>query len=189
MPGLWTDDPINWRSFYASPCLGYEADVSYRLAKNRLADMVFLKRAGIINCDDCTVCHTTGTAWHLLISCQTAKPVWDFINSIKVKILKSALRIVDIYAGFPNPKDRKSSIVNYLCVLAKHTIYSHFTACSKTNVPLRPYLPIFKSKLKARIIKEFAWFNGRGITDLFWKKWWNDSSLFVIKDGSVIFLF
>lgn len=47
--GKWNDDEEHWESFFRKPILGRLHNISWRFAKDRLADVVFLHRAGLSN--------------------------------------------------------------------------------------------------------------------------------------------
>lgn len=187
LKGAWSDDGVYWKNFIELPTMSHEHTVSFRFAKNRLADLVFLKKSGKVQSDICPTCNVVGTAWHLIIQCENTRELWNFIRALLIKFLNRPLYTVDIYSGLSQSLGEQSKLCNFLLNLAKSTIYNILTDNNLRMRTLQPYLPVYKSRLKARISKEFIYFSGKDNLEGFSKNWAHKGILCNISNGVLTF--
>lgn len=177
--GVWSDDTVHWESYYQKPSLGRDAAIAWRLAKNRLADPVFLHRAGLRTEETCPFCpEVVGTAWHMLLDCPETNCIWSLVGAMVGKILNTrcGLKLRDIYCGFRN-RSPAYNLANFLINLSKSSIYQELTDILKEGTPHTPYEERYRRRLRKRILTEFSWYLGKNDVAAFEKIWCVNSVL------------
>ena len=191
LSGHWSDDVIAWRVLFRPPSLGLDAEVTWRLNKNRLADPIFLHHAGLSASPLCPWCHVRGTAWHMIFTCGQARPMWLLVhNLLKHLLSRTSLLLREIYVGFlPSNTTtvRQTILANFVVVLAKSTVYRVLVNYFKDGRPLSPYSTVLAARIRCRLSKEFAWHLGRGSMDVFAERWCVRDSLCSIRNGELAF--
>lgn len=191
LKGSWSADRVNWSAMFRSPSLGLDAEVSWRFAKNRLADPVFLYHAGLSPTSLCPWCQVEGTAWHMIAACQRATPMWHLVNNIIRALFgqQRSLLLEDVCVGFSSATATitKVNLANYVIVLAKSTCYRLLTAYFKEDRVPSPYDVVLKARIRSRIMREYAWYLGRGAFTSFSEKWCAGEALCSLRDNELIF--
>lgn len=194
LKGFWSNHIIRWSDIFKSPTLGLDAEVTWRLNKNRLADPVFLWQARLLPSSLCPWCQVEGTAWHMIFTCTKAVPLWSTISSLTNIVLgrNGKMLLSEAYLGFCPSQSSFSNImkfdlVNYIIVLAKSTVYRILVNYFKDNINPSPYDSVVKARFKARILKEYAWNLGRGDLDFFVSRWCVGGALCSIRNGELVF--
>ena len=191
LEGHWSDDPVNWSALVRPPSLGLDSQVVWRFNKNRLADPIFLHHAGLAASRLCPWCQVEGTAWHMLVACNQATPMWGLVHTLLRGILgRRGLSLREVYVGFRPDRTstaNQTDLANFVLVLAKSTVYSLLVCFYKEDRVPAPYELVLKARLKSRLLKEYAWYLGRGAIDDFRTKWCEKEALCSLVGGEVIF--
>lgn len=188
LPNTWTDDEVHWSSFFNRPTLANDGEISWRLAKNRLADPVFLQRAGLRDSNFCPFCPTSiGTAWHQMFNCTATTRIWNLVEfCIKNLTGMNFVRTEDLLCGYKN-KTPAYNLANFLVTLAKSIIYRGLIGFVKDNRRCTSYHLIFKHRAKARIIQEYSWYLGKNKVSTFEDIWCIKNAVCSITGGSLAF--
>lgn len=186
MPGAWTDEEVHWEVFFRRPNLGRDADVSWRFAKNRLADPVFLFHSNLRDTTVCPFCpQEVGTAWHILLTCSKVKDLWFFVGQLIRQILGEKLTLSAIYSGY-SKRTPQHQLANFLIGIAKSTAYYAALDMIKENRHPLPYKQIFVNRINKRLVLEFSWYSGRQDTDSFEQQWCISEALCKIDSDELI---
>jgi hypothetical protein len=191
LEGHWSADPVNWPALLRSPTLGFDSEVVWRFAKNRLADPIFLFHAGLAASRLCPWCQVEGSAWHMIMACGRARTMWRLVDALVKSILgRRRLLLREVYVGFwPDAAYTSTQIdlANFVVVLAKSTVYRLLVCFFKDGRVPPCYELVLKARLKSRLAKEYAWHLGRGAVDAFRAKWCEKEALCSILDGELLF--
>lgn len=172
MAGAWSDDEVIWSSYFNKITLGFDSEIPWRFAKNRLADPVFLFKCGYITSSCCPFCpDTPGSAWHMILSCSRVRTIWNIVRQLVAAILDlQQISTRDLYCGFSG-HSAAHDLANYITNVAKTTIYRVLTDYFRDGKPLIPYQTVFAKKVKSRLITEFSWCLGKKNTEKFILQW------------------
>lgn len=175
LPGHWSDDEVGWGHISHFPTLGMDAEVAWCFAKNRLADPIFLFHARKMPSRLCPWCRVEGSAWHMVVECRQAAAMWRLVHAILKKLLGDRQVLLrDIFTCF-KPRNNSDAptlaIANFILTLAKSTVYRVITTVFKDLRHPAAYDAVLKARIKARILKEYAWHLGRGDLNSFSAIW------------------
>lgn len=187
MGGHWEEE-VNWKTYFVKPNLGHDSIVAWRFAKDRLADPVFLFRAGLRDSSQCPWCSGVGDSWHIIFACIKNKDIWELVKYL-VKTLLDYNRVTfkDLYNGFKS-NSCAANLANYLATLAKGTIYNAIVSYLKgERRVIYSYKHLFIARLKSRIFKEFSWYLNRDSLTEFEHIWCHQNVLCFITDRCLNF--
>lgn len=185
--GHW-EEQVNWKAYFVKPNLGHDSIVAWRLAKDRLADPVFLHRAGLRDSSQCPWCTSVGDSWHIIFTCFKNQDIWELVKRL-VKTLLNCERIsfVDIYKGFKS-RSCAGNLANYLTTLGKSTVYNAIVSYLKgERRTICSYKHLFVARLKSRIFKEFSWHLNRDSITEFEEIWCYQNVLCFVADRCLYF--
>jgi exonuclease III len=173
--GRLTDDAVLWGSLYRTPSFGRDRDVAWRLAHDRLADAVFLHRAGLRDDRACRWCpDAVATTWHVMYECSEAKVLWRRMRATLKEITgRGAILVKDVHCGFDlgRWKQADASLANYVVTLGKACIYKCFTAAEKGTRSFAGYWAAFIAALKRRVLQEYTVSRARRNLEVFTGFW------------------
>lgn len=170
--GAWSDDAVNWISYFNELTLGFDSEVPWRLAKNRLADPVFLSKVGFVGSNQCPFCPgVIGTAWHIIMTCQEVQGVWNVVRRLLGGLVgRQCITLRYFYCGYSggSPAHR---LANYILSVCKTTIYRLLTEFYRGGVLRMPFEQAFSYRIKSRLLTEFSWCLGKRNINKFKSKW------------------
>jgi len=117
--------------------------------------------------------------------------MWGLVHTLLRGILgRRGLSLREVYVGFRPDRTstaNQTDLANFVLVLAKSTVYSLLVCFYKEDRVPAPYELVLKARLKSRLLKEYAWYLGRGAIDDFRTKWCEKEALCSLVGGEVIF--
>jgi hypothetical protein len=117
--------------------------------------------------------------------------MWELAETLLRGILgRHRLSLREVYVGFrPDNSSTYSQtdLANFVLVLAKSTVYRLLVCFFKEDRVPAPYEVVLKARLKSRMLKEYAWYLGRGAIDDFRAKWCVGEALCSVINGEVEF--
>lgn len=172
MTGAWLDDEVCWKSYFNKLTLGFDSEVPWRLAKNRLADPIFLFKAGLKNNSQCPFCPgITGTSWHMIFTCRQVQGIWEIVCDLLRSLLgRVRISLKELYCGYSG-RSPAIQLANYIISASKTTIYRVLTSYFRDGGTPVLFVPVFVKKIKSRLVTEFSWYLGKGNLEGFKSQW------------------
>uniref|UniRef100_A0A1Y1N9G5 Reverse transcriptase zinc-binding domain-containing protein n=1 Tax=Photinus pyralis TaxID=7054 RepID=A0A1Y1N9G5_PHOPY len=168
----WTENDTNWSSFFNCCTSGSMAEISWRFAKNRLADPTYLLKANIRVTENCQVCEKiTANAWHMIIECPLAKEIWGLVIAWASNIWQGRrLSLVDALCGVKE-NNRSDILINFLTNSAKFYIYVQLITAMKNDTHPTSLRDGYLKGIKSKILITFSWHKGMNKMDSFKDQW------------------
>jgi hypothetical protein len=154
LPCHWNNDPVYWTNFFRIPTLGKQADISWRLAKNRLADSTYLNHIGVTDSTRCCWCSKRGTTRHIIIECQKTDSLWALVRELTKVLLKRSITVRDITNGVEG-KNAAVNLANYLLSEAKSIAYGAHISHIRDDTNPDNFAELLKKKIRKRITIEY----------------------------------
>ena len=140
------------------------ADLQWKSVHMTLTTNKFLHQCQLIESANCSLCgNTEENILHTFTSCPNATMFWDKVRPIFNKLVSvggNSLKIFNICFGYSHLHKRLDEqtihLANYLLFTAKHCIWVARNL-KKDGKDADPY-PIFRNKIKKRIIDEYIYY-------------------------------
>lgn len=185
---FWSKDKISWHSLFCKLVRGRDCEIAWRLAKNRLADTIFLHKARLKEDSFCPFCpNIEGTAWHMIMDCIVTRDLWACVSALVKKIInKNHISLMDLYKGFAG-KSHETNLANFLVTSAKAIIYDKLTEFLKDGRAFNRLRDVYVKTIRYRLATAFAWHQGSASTEIFESHWCCNKTLCYVEDECLVF--
>ena len=120
-------------------------DVQFKVTNRILVTKSFLHKINKVDNNNCEYCiRQPETIYHLFVECETVKQFWNELqrwlsNNSTIRLELGEKQIIFAY------QDRRNTIRNYLCVIAKYYIY--VTKFTQKNLRIDNFISLLKKKI------------------------------------------
>ena len=161
------------------------SDLQWKSIHRVLTTNRFLNQCQLIESAECSLCgNTDETILHTFTSCPNATVFWVKVRPIFNKLVHvggNPLGTFNICFGFSHLhkriNEKSISLANYLLFTAKHCIW--VARCLKKDGKNTDPFPIFRNKIKNRIMEEYVSYSeqGPGSLTIFDNRWCSNKAV------------